>query len=139
MAATEMKATEIRQALAYGTGTSNYYKHWLGGGRFVYTDGARNMAEKCGAYWLLDIVFSCQTTAGIRNYRRTGGTFQVWKLVRTANYEKTGAWLVTCEDGNNTVLHRQKIPSSKFPLDEGVMLFVEKNGEQLVCCVASEH
>lgn len=36
-------------------GTGSYYKHWMNG---VYTDGIKHVAETCGAYWLIDLVFS---------------------------------------------------------------------------------
>jgi len=139
MAAIEMKAAEIRQTLAYSTGTSNYYRYWLGGGRFVYTDGAKAMADLCEAHWLLDVVFTSQIATGIKKYRKTGETFQVWTLAQAADYEKTGAWLVICEDGDYNELYRLKIiPYLDFPLDEGMKLFVDKNGDYLVCYLPCE-
>jgi hypothetical protein len=37
-------------------GTETYYRHPLT--KSVYTDGVKYFAEKAGAYWFLDIVFS---------------------------------------------------------------------------------
>jgi len=133
----ELTPEEIRSKLAQCSGTSNYHQHWLGG-KFLYTDGAKAMAELCGAYWLLDIVFSSQTATGIIKYRKSGEFFQVWTLTRAADYEETGAWFVTCEDGDYKELYRQGIPFSDFPLDDGMKLFVGANGEFLVCYLPSE-
>jgi hypothetical protein len=41
-------------------GTEQYYRHPLTNS--VYTDGVKYFAEKAGAYWFLDIVFSEYTS-----------------------------------------------------------------------------
>ncbi len=83
------------------TGTENYYKHWLGK---VYTDGVKYMAEKAGAYWLLDAIFS---------YRRKE-PFQVWIL----KVKDSQAVLTMQEDTDAPVLVKQEIKYTDFPMDE---------------------
>jgi hypothetical protein len=39
--------------LSQFTGTSQYYQHPLG---VLYTDGMHYMAERGGAYWLIDVI-----------------------------------------------------------------------------------
>ena len=41
------------------TGSENWYRHGLNG-NVTYTDGAQYLANKGGAYWLLDAIAICQ-------------------------------------------------------------------------------
>lgn len=64
------------------TGSETFYKHWLGG--IVYTEGVQFVAEKGGAYWLIDAVASHQ--ARLRQPAAPGSRwdlardFQLWWL-----------------------------------------------------------
>lgn len=52
-----LTAEELEHSLRHFTGTTQWYKHWLG--RLLYTDGVQFFAEEGGqngAYWFLDIV-----------------------------------------------------------------------------------
>jgi hypothetical protein len=82
-------------------------RHWTG--RILYTIGVQTVAEKCGAYWFLDIVASYQIHDHVRNE-----PFQVWRLDR-----QTGRrFVVTMTDGNTkSPLVRQEIEYSDFPDD----------------------
>jgi hypothetical protein len=121
-------AEEIRNNLAhYINGTDEYTRHI---GSLVMTDGVRYLAESCGAFWLLDIVFSYQT------HRKVSGQYmQVYKL--TLN-DKGGA-LMTIEDGNNNVLVTQKIPYTDFPLTEGITIWAMESGKHRVMMLPSEY
>ena len=79
-------------------GTSQYYRHWLGG---IYTDGMKAVADNLGAYWLLDAVFS---------YRRKE-EFQLWVLEAS----KGEALLTMKEDSDRPYLVKQFIPYTDFP------------------------
>ncbi|MCK1641666.1 hypothetical protein IVA95_30015 [Bradyrhizobium sp. 157] len=46
--------------LAHFTGTAEWYRHGLNR-RMLYTDGVQYLAEKGGAYWLLDKIACLQT------------------------------------------------------------------------------
>lgn len=94
------------------TGTEKYYRHWAR--RLVYTEGVQFVAEKMGAYWLLDVIASYQP--GLQDQE-----FQVWIL------EKSGdEYRVVCSDGNDNILITQIIPSTDF--HEDLMPF------KLFCC-----
>src|SRR5258708_12352452 len=57
------------------TGSENWYRHGLNR-NVTYTDGAQYLAEKGGAYWLLDAIAICQ----LHEKRVTAEEFQIWKL-----------------------------------------------------------
>ena len=84
------------------TGTENYYRHILGG---KFTDGVKYLADKAGAYWLIDVVFSYQKRSIREKY-----PFQTWKLIEHGN-----GVLVMGEDGNDFRFVHQKIGYSDFP------------------------
>jgi hypothetical protein len=65
----------LEQELRQFTGTENYYRHSLSG--TLYTDGIKYLAEKAGAYWLIDAIASYQTATF-----RERNPFQVWILYR---------------------------------------------------------
>ena len=91
-----LTANELEQF----TGTENYYRHAFGG---KYTDGVAYLAEKAGAYWLLDAIFS---------YARKE-PFQVWALAQMPS----GHWTLEMrEDSDTPILVRQDIEYSDFPL-----------------------
>jgi hypothetical protein len=87
------------------TGTGQYHRHWLGG---VYTDGVAFLAEKAGAYWLIDLIESWQSKPKVRSQ-----PFQSWTLKVDVG-TRTG--LAVCDDGNGNKLCSQKIPYTDFPL-----------------------
>ena len=98
----ETKITE--SDLGQFIGTVNYYRHWIGQG--VYTDGVKYLADKAGAYWLIDAIFS--------HTRRE--PFQIWTLKKNA--DDNGAVLTMQEDSGERAKVRQKIPYTDFPLDQ---------------------
>ena len=104
------------------TGTEHYFKHPLSG--YVYTDGVQYLAEKAGAYWLLDKILI--TT----RYKKKLQEFGVWKLKVNANKTAT----LICEDGNYNKLYEEKLDYTDFPLSE-VELWMENN----VLILPSEH
>ena len=124
----KLSASELGLRLGYFTGTEHYYKHWLPG--LVFTDGVKYLADKAGAYWLIDIVASYQPklrkmSSGLRE-------FQLWTLKVN---EETREAVVTCQaDLNTPNVVRQLIPYTDFPLAE-IKLYVEGN----VLLLPSEH
>lgn len=85
------------------TGTEKYYKHWTQ--RLVYTEGVQFVAQKMGAYWLLDVIASYQP-------KLKDQEFQVWIL------EKHGEeYRVVCDDGDDNRLISQSIPYTDFHED----------------------
>ena len=115
----EQLAAELEVNLPHFTGTESYTNlryPWLRS-RFLLTEGTKYLAETAKAFWLMDAIASHQT-----NKQVAAEPFQVWKL--TVNEQKQAA--LVCTDGNETVLVRQEIPYSDFPLSE-ITLYAEQS------------
>ena len=110
------EAEKIENELKQFTGTECYFRNFTG---LKYTEGIQYLAEKAGAYWLIDLIASYQ-------YKLKEVLFQVWTL--KVNDDKTA--VVTCkEDTNEPVIIEQKLEYTDFPLKtfecyciEGVLL-----------------
>lgn len=103
--------------LAQFTGTERWFRHSMLRS-ILYTEGAQYVAEKGGAYWLLDeIAFAQRSEPAV-----AAEPFQLWKLTVQ---EDEGATLV-CEDGNCQIIYSKKIGYTDFPLDE-IKLFYTDN------------
>jgi hypothetical protein len=93
--------------LAQFIGSETFYRHtvvpWM-----TYTEGAKFVAERGGAYWLLDEIAISQLLKEIQNEE-----FQHWKLT-----VKDSVGNLTCDDGNDNVVFSKKIDFTDFPLDE---------------------
>jgi hypothetical protein len=100
-----LTAGDLRQF----TGTETWYRHSLNG-NFLYTDGARYVADKGGAYWLIDEIALAQRYQP--NVMKQA--FQLWKLL--VSEESTG--VLTCADGNGATVYEKAIPYTDFPLPE---------------------
>jgi hypothetical protein len=101
--------------LAQFTGTETWYRHSLAR-QITYTEGARYVADKASAYWLLDIIVSYQFDPKVK-----AEEFQVWEL--TVNAEHKGEVLAT--DGNGNVIAKQTIEYTDFPLAEIKFYFAD--------------
>lgn len=95
--------------LAMFTGTENWYRHPFVR-KVLFTDGVKYVADKAGAYWLIDeIVFKQHIPEFFRE------AFQVWKL--KVDLQKKTA-VLNCEDGNGNQVFTKLIHYTDFPLDE---------------------
>jgi len=109
------KANGILMELAQCTGTERYHTN----GRHpsaVYTDGIKTMADLCGAYWFIDLVFSYQ-------YGRVAHEwFQIWMLKK----QPDETWVATMKtDTNQPPMLTQAIDFSDFPLDHFECYFID--------------
>jgi hypothetical protein len=120
-------AIDLQKELQQFTGTEQYYKN-LG---LLYTDGIKNLADRAGAYWLIDLIASyqpkCRRNEDLRD-------FQVWYLTRPG--ATIAPWLtqphesgciVTCwsdtPNAGEAPIVRQDVPFTDFPLVE-IKLYV---------------
>lgn len=104
---------DLRQ---FSGGTGSYYRHFLGG---VYTDGMKHVAENCGAYWLLDLVFSHRGTLAKRLTLRdfpVRVTLEKWVTEQKPNGAKCRISHYDSE-GNPAVFTLQTIPCTDFPFE----------------------
>jgi hypothetical protein len=98
------------------TGSENWYRHSLNR-TVLYTDGAKHVADTAGAHWLLDeIALAQRYESAVREE-----AFQVWKLD-----VKNSVAMLTCEDGNDRIVHTKAIPFTDFP-EPGITLWCTNN------------
>jgi len=126
-------AAQLESELAGFIGTESYTNlryPWLRK-RFLLTDGAKYLAEKAKAFWLMDAIASHQTNKAV-----AAEEFQFWKL---AMGEKREA-VLTCTDGNDKELVRQEIPYTDFPLNTITLYAALDEGlDGLVVMLTSEY
>ena len=96
------------------TGSENWYRHGINRA-VLFTDGAKFLADRGGAYWLLDIIAIAQQ----HDARVSGEEFQVWNLKVHSDRSAT----VFCDDGNGNPVYTQEIPFTDFPLEEVKLYF----------------
>jgi hypothetical protein len=112
-------AATLDSELALFTGTMHHYRNFLG---LLYTDGIQYLAERAGAYWLIDAIASWQPKV-----RPLAKEFQLWELVVN---EDRSADLTARWDTGEPVLAQQKIECTDFPL-KSITLYVQ-NGVLLL-------
>ena len=105
---------EFKKALAQFIGTENWYRHSLNR-NVTYTDGAKYVADKCGAYWLIDEIATLQNLPKVKS-----NTIQIWILKVSRQ-----AGVLTCEDGNYNVVYAKKFFFTDFPYPEVTLWFVD--------------
>lgn len=97
------------------TGSEHWHRHGLNRS-VVFTDGAKYVADKAGAYWLLDEIALAQRVAAVK-----AEPFQVWTL----DVHGTRA-LLACDDGNGTGIYAKRIAFTDFPAP-GITLWFTDN------------
>ena len=93
------------EELAQFTGTANWYRHPLAR-TVLYTDGVKFIAERAGAYWLIDEIALSQ----LGEPALKGEEFQLWTLLVDAH-----AAVLRCDDGNGGRLLEKRIEYTDFP------------------------
>lgn len=104
----EHTATLTQSDLNGFIGSENWYRHGLNR-NILYTDGVQYLAERAGAYWLVDEI--ALANAYERAVKAEG--FQLWTL--QLDQSGNGA-VLTCDDGNGNVVYSKRIPFTDFPL-----------------------
>lgn len=100
----------------YGSsnGSENFYCHKPS--LILYTDGVKDLAEGCGAFWLIDLIISHQCHQNVNLER-----FQVWDLKRV----KDDVFTILATDGNKNRVTSQEIPYSDFKYDQATIWLVD--------------
>jgi hypothetical protein len=128
----EAKAKEILRGLAGFYGTEDYHLFSPIFKNVVLTDGAKYLAEKAGAYWLMDVIGSY-----IPRLAKRGVTFAVAQL--GTNLEKrTAGFALHNGDKPQRVYARQVIPYTDFPID-AIDLYVAYSDGYWVIMLTSEY
>lgn len=107
--------SEIQKTIESFYGSDESYRHGINR-NVVFSQGARFVAESCGAYWLIDEIAIAQF-----NHKVKAEEFQVWKLKVAGN-----KGVLTMGDGNDHTLFVMKLQFTDFPLPE-ITLWVENN------------
>ena len=105
------------EELAQFTGTEQRYRHAVNP-KVLLTDGAKYVADRAGAHWLLDAIALIQSN----DERVAAESFQVWTL--RVNADHTGQ--LVCEDDNENLVYSTAIPLTDFP-GEGITLWLTDN------------
>ena len=107
----------LTRELMHFTGSECFFRHGIIE-EVVLTEGAKFLADRAKAYWLLDEIALCQ------RYEENVAAqeFQLWTL--SVNVDQTA--ILTCEDGNNHVVSRKQIECTDFPMSE-VKLYCANN------------
>lgn len=85
--------------------------------QYRYTEGVQYLAEKTGAYWLLDHIFANQMLDVLKCQ-----PFQVWKI--TVNDDQSAR--ISVEDGNDHELTFFLLGYTDFPLAEFSLWFIDE-------------
>ena len=120
--------SEVLPDLAHFTGTTAYVRYRQGGRTLLLTDGAKYVAEKAGAYWLMDII-----ALNCRDWLLEGNGFCVVEL-RVTGYEGR----LRVEDGNGGLIHDQLIEFTDFP-EPGLAFFLQPYMDEPVLMLKSEY
>ena len=106
--------TNANNNFGSSNGSENFYSHKPS--KVIYTDGVKELAGACGAYWLIDLIVSYQCKKQIQQQ-----AFQVWELQRKAGQ----VFEVNASDGNHNTIATQQIPFSDFPYDQATLWLVD--------------
>ena len=109
-------AAELQSELRHFTGSENWYRYGLVKS-IVYTDGVKHVADRAGAYWLIDqIALSQKFEKAV-----SAEPFQFWKLKVNADH----SCVLSCEDGNGKTVLRKELEFTDFPLSEISFYFTD--------------
>lgn len=99
---------DLLNELAGFSGSMEWHRFCAFDRRHLLTDGAHYLAEKAGAFWLMDVIASYQGET-----KFIGEDFQVWKIMMDAAPGQ--GCVVYADDGNGNELARQAIEYTDFP------------------------
>lgn len=111
----KQESYNLKRELQQFTGSETFYRNPLFS-KFIYTEGVKFLAERAGAYWLLDHIFIHHTLPVLK-----GQHFQTWKI-KVAENETA---LITVEDGNHNKLASFPLAYTDFPLEEFTLWLVD--------------
>lgn len=120
---------EIEETLPHFCGTESWHKWSTLFRNYYLTDGAKYVADSCGAYWLMDAIASYYRKMLLNNV-----PFQVWVLD-----VKDNKATLTCSDGNNHTLVTQKIEYTDFPLAHIKLYCCMDSPEQAIILLPNEY
>lgn len=125
-----MTKDQLLDELRQFYGTEHYYRHMPG---LVVTDGVKFLADKAGAYWLLDMVWSYLPVL-----RKSRDTFFVVVLTKEGVRAPGAIFSIQDDIPPNQTYAQQAIEYTDFPLDE-IVLYLSATEEEFVLMLRSEY
>ncbi len=132
-----VSAAELRAELAHFTGDYERYRHGVNRS-LIYTPAVRYLAEKAGAYWLIDAIASHVGSAAYRREAMRDPRLQYLHFWRLEVAEDGSAVLSARADSGQRPFVVQRVPFTDFPLDE-IDLWVGYDGRHYTLYLPSEH
>lgn len=124
---------ELRQF----TGDLERYRHPLNR-RVIFTPGVHHLAERAGAFWLIDLIASYYGSEIMKRAIADDdrlASMQFWRL----DVDDTGRALATCRaDSGVEPAVTQVVPFTDFPLDH-IEVWSAFDGEHWTLYLPSEH
>jgi hypothetical protein len=113
-----MSAAELRAGMAHMTGTTTWTRYSPMFRQLLLTDGAKFLAEKAEAYWLMDAIGSHIFTN--RKLSPQAEPIQFWAFKQDAGKRGHRLWVTDGgkDDNEPKVIAEQWIEYTDFPLDE---------------------
>ena len=129
--------TLTREELAQFTGDLDRYRHPLNR-RVIYTPGVKYVADRAGAYWLIDLIASYfgsrEMRAAVTQDERLA-SLQFWRL----EVAEDRSAIASCRaDSDVEPAITQIVPSTDFPLDR-IDIWAGFDGEHWTLYLPSEH
>ena len=111
-------------------GTEHYYRTNPG---LLVTDGVKFLADKAGAYWLLDVVWSYLPVL-----RKSRDTFFVVVLTKDGVEAPGAAFSIQDDVPPSKTYAAQAVEYTDFPLDE-IKMYLAATEEEFVLMLRSEY
>lgn len=108
------KPTLTLSDLQQFTGSEEVCRHPINR-KVCYTEGVLFLAERAGAFWLIDEIVLIQPY----DKRVSAQEFQVWTL--KVNTDRTAQ--LACEDGNGNAVYTKQLSFTDFPLPQVSLWF----------------
>lgn len=124
------EATEALDLKQFMGGTHHWYRYSGLFRNVLLTDGTKYLAEKAGAYWLMDMIGS--------HLPKLVKARETWAIA-TLKRQGEGAHFTLQDDvPANTTFASQKVEFTDFPLPE-IKLYVNFDGPDWVICLPEEY
>lgn len=124
---------ELRQF----TGDLERYRHAFNR-QVIYTPGVKHMAERAGAYWLIDLIVS-YFGSEIMKHAIADDDRLAWLQFWRLDVDENGGAVASCRaDSGEEPAITQVISSTDFPLDH-IDVWVGFDGEHWTLYLPSEH
>jgi len=130
-------AHELKANLPHFTGDCERFRHALNR-QVIYTPGVQYLAERAGAYWLLDAIAIHLGSTEFRQAVRQDPRIQDLHFWRLDVSDDDSACLTARADADQPAFVTQQIPFTDFPLS-AVDIWVGYDGQCFTVYLPSEH